>query len=675
MKRNTRRKSHVGARYMTLGILFCVICFAFVIVLGFVQLSGNVLPLDDDTVERTYTVPGLRGEIYDRNGVLLVGNSTSYDLVYEYGAMPDTRREINLSLLEIMDTLMRTGNGDKIADDLFILTGTYPNMKFDASLRDRDSDEYAQYTKFLARQKMEAGSTEAQDVMNYFVKRYKLYDTQYTAEEITTLIRLYYEMERVDFGQYQSYTIARNVNMSVISSLEESNIEGVNFEIREEREYAYPGIASHILGRLGKITAENKDYYLERNYPLDALVGTSGCEQAFEEWLRGSDGVAVIRYDKNGNQIEKFYKTEPIRGNDVYLTIDIELQIAAEQGLAENVQRVDSADAGAVTVMDPNSGAVYAIASYPTYDLTQFESVSYYQSLLANINLPLYNRALNGVYAPGSTYKIGAAMAALETDAIDLESTYVCEHTYPHYNGEYTCLGNHGTLNVIGAIRDSCNVFFYYLADQMGIDPMTNYTKRLGLGVDTGLELSNKSGMIAGPTYRKEAGLGAWFPGDNLSAAIGQSDHGYTPLQISVYLSSVVNGGTRYRAHLLDSVRKFYTAEPVSQTQPQVLDQVEFSEQTYEILIEAMGKVVSESTSLTAQFGSLPVTVGGKTGTAQVTGKKDYAVFSGFAPLENPEIVVSCVIEEGVAGSNAAYTVRCIMEKYFSIKSGNGALE
>ncbi len=664
MKKRVSRTRHTSARFLLVAILFGAICLAFLIAVGVYQIRGSFLPPKEEGFVRTYTVPGLRGEIYDRNGKLIVGNATSYDLVYEYGAMPETRREINDSLLATLSALNETGNGDKLADDYFILSGTYPDMSFVAELRDKESNEYYYYKKFLSRQEMEREETEAEDVVEYFVKRYGLSTSRYSKSEITSLIRLYYEMERVDFGQYQSYTIAKGINRKLITRLEESNIEGVNFDIQAERVYEYPGVASHILGQLGKITAENAEQYIALGYPLDALVGVSGCEAAFEEYLRGQDGVMVIRYDDNGNQIEKYYEVEPTRGNDVYLTIDIDLQIAAEESLKENVDRVDTAKGGAITVVDPNTGELLATASYPTYDLTKLSDSDYFESL-QNPRSPMLNRALQGVYPPGSTYKIGAAMAGLETGKIDKNHTETCNQVFndPKYNDHPTCLGTHGTINVVEAIRDSCNIFFYHLGDLLGVETMTNYTTRLGLGADTGLELGTSKGSVA--VTNKDQ------PGDTLRAAIGQATHGYTPLQLSVYMSSVVNGGTRYRAHVLKSVRKYYTGEIVYAPSVEVLDRVEFSDETYDTLIEGMRRVVAESDTLSSYFSGVGVQVGGKTGTAQVAGKHDYALFSGFAPLESPEIVVSCIIEEGKYGANAARTIIDVMEKYFEKTTEN----
>ena len=661
MRKGKAKSNNNTNRFIAVAVIFCVACIAFLIALGIRQAKGSSLPPKKSETVRYYTIPVARGEIYDRNGKKIVGNSENYDLVYEYGAMPDTREEINESLLGIMDAIKRTGNEIRLSDDLFVLDGTYPNMTFVSKMSDKESNEYYHYTKFLTRNGLSAESTGPADVAEYFVSRYGLAD--YSAEQKTTLIRLYYEMERVDFGSYQSYTIAEDINEALVTAIKEAGIEGAVFDIPSDRVYLYPGVASHILGRLGKITAETAEYYLSLGYGLDETVGTSGCEAAFEEYLRGTDGELCVEYDKNGKIIKEYYTKQPKRGKDVYLTIDIELQLAAEKALAENVEMTEYSDAGAVTVLDPNTGKVLATVSYPTYDLSQFDSKEYYNSLVEDENLPLYNRALQGVYAPGSTYKIGVALAALECGYIDSSTCFTCNEVY--YTG-HTCLHNHGDETVIGAIRDSCNIFFYNVGEMMGISSITDYTERLGLGVDTGLELGDKNGMIAGPEYADQ-----WWLGDDLNASIGQSDHGYTPLQLSVYIASVVNGGTRYNTHILDSVREFYTGNIISETETSVADKVDFSDETYDLLIEAMREVVESNETLKKHFEDVPVTVGGKTGTAQVDGKIDYAVFCGFAPLESPEIVISCVIEEGRYGQNAAYAVGKIMETYFALYGDN----
>jgi penicillin-binding protein 2 len=645
--------------------VFTLICAVFVVALAVIQIKGSKNPDDQrDITVRTVTVPGLRGEIYDRNGKLLVGNATTYDLIFEYGAMPDTRREINASLLSILDGLNKTGNGDKLSDDLFVLDGYYPDYQYVSAMSDKDSDEYYHFLRVMKANEMDAKKTTAKDLVDYYVSRYKLSEDLYSSSEISALIRIYYEMERVGFGAYQSYTLAKDVSMSAVTYVEEARIEGATFSLGTERVYAYPGIASHILGRVGKITAENVEYYSDLGYPMDAMVGTEGCEKLFEEYLRGSDGIMVIEYDKDGNIINKYYKTEPVGGHDVYLTIDIDVQIAAEQALAESVKSISGATGGAVSVLDPKSNAVLALASYPTYDLTRFDDKEYVNTLINNGHSPFLNRALNGVYAPGSTYKLGVALAALEEGVIDANTTFVCNGVY-HAHGNPTCTHVDGVTDVTKAIRNSCNIFFYNVLDTAfpNIDSVTKYTTRLGLGVPTGIELDESIGTIAGPSYKAQNAI--WYKRDDLSASIGQSDHGYTPLQLSVYTSSLINGGTRYSAHLLDSVHKFYTGETVYSKDATVLDSITIDPDIYNIIVNAMGEVVSENPEVLDSFKNLKVQVGGKTGTSQVTGKNDYAVFTGVAPLDSPEIVASCVIEQGKYGYNAAVPVGKIFEAYF----------
>lgn len=669
--KNFQSKQNVTHRFVIPAIVFTLICVVFVIVLAVIQIKGAKNPDERrDVTVRTVTVPGLRGEIYDRNGKLLVGNATTYDLVFEYGAMPDTRREINASLLSILEGLSKTGNGDKLSDDLFILDGYYPDYQYVSAMSDKDSNEYYHYLRVMKANELDPKKTSLDDLVDYYVSRYKLSEELYSNAEINALIRIYYEMERVGFGAYQSYTIAKDISMSAVNYVEEARIEGATVASGTERVYAYPGIASHILGRVGKITAENAEYYSELGYPMDAMVGTEGCEKLFEEYLRGQEGTMVIEYDKDGNIINKYYKTEPVGGNDVYLTIDIDIQIAAENALAESVKSISGATGGAVSVLDPKDNAVLALASYPTYDLTRFDDSEYVKTLINNGHSPFLNRAINGVYAPGSTYKLGVALAALEEGVIDANTTFICKDTNGDNKGDYhahgnpTCTHVDGVTDVTKAIRNSCNIFFYNLLDTAfpNIDSVTKYTTRLGLGVPTGIELDESIGTVAGPSFKAEN----WYKRDDLSASIGQSDHGYTPLQLSVYTSSLVNGGTRYSAHLLDSVHKFYTGDTVFSKETEILDSITIDPDIYKIIENAMGEVVSENPEVYDAFKALDVKVGGKTGTSQVDRKNDYAVFTGVAPLESPEIVASCIIEQGIYGYNAAYPVGKIFEAYFN---------
>ncbi|MBQ7384245.1 MAG: hypothetical protein IJV72_05585 [Clostridia bacterium] len=662
------------ARYISVLSVFVVVMLVYVVVLAVIQVKGAKSPVEENPAAytRTVTVSGLRGEIYDRNGVLLVGNSTSYDLILEYGAIPDTTSELNRVILEIFEAIEATESEDKLCEDYYIFHGTYPRLHYLEEVTYSNSPEYEYLAEILDANGIEEPQTveeleEALDkLVDIFISKYKLDPALYSPSEITTLLRVRYGMERIKFGVYQPYTIASDIDMELVSYIKEANIEEATLKVSSERHYEYPGYASHILGRLGKIQAEDADYYTKLGYPLDSYVGTSGCEKEFEEALHGQDGTMEISYDADGNIISEEYIKQPISGNDVYLTIDIELQIEAEDSLRDtiNSSSLPYSEAGAVVALDPNNGDVLAIASYPTYDLTQFGSQEYFNSLLENPANPLFDRALLGEYAPGSIYKLGSALSALENEQINRSTEINCSKIYPHLHNP-TCLGTHGDINVIKAIGVSCNCFFYEIGMQMGIDKISQYTTGLGLGVPTGIELPERTGTVAGSKFRDENGLTPWGQGDDLSAVIGQSDHTYTPLQLGVFVSSISNGGDRYNAHLLHSVKKFYTGETVFEYTPTVLNTVEFSQTTYDTLIDGMRQVILESPNLVGYFDDVGVTVGGKTGTAEVSGKKDFALFAGVAPLDNPEIVAVCVLEEGVNGRYAAIPVSDIFKKYF----------
>ncbi len=661
----SQRKPNITARYVGLCAAFAVICIAFLVALAVIQIKGPTTEYNPDGDNaRRISVAGLRGEIYDRNGKIIVGNSTSYDLLYEYGAMPSDAKDVNAELLCVLKSLESTSESQKLVKGYFPLTGTYPEVAYSAAISNTSSEEYAALMRVFKRRNLKEDTT-AEELANYYVKHFKLSDEIYTPEEIFSLMRIWYEMDCVDFGEYQpSYTLASDVSDELVALIEEQKIMGATFKATTERVYYYPEVASHILGRVGKITAENAEYYSELGYSMDSYVGISGCEYAFESILHGQDGVLLIKYDQNGNVTEKYYEKEPISGNDIYLTIDIDLQIAAEEGLEYAAGLVSGSRGGALTAIDPNSGAALAIASYPTYDLSKFSDAAYYNSLLADENSPLYNRALSGVYAPGSTYKIGVALAALEAGETSTSDICYCDGVYDGLDNP-KCNSVHGYVDIFTAIQESCNIFFYNLGYDMGINSITAYTTRLGLGAPTGIELGDRDGLVASPEYRQENNLNAWGKRDDVSAAIGQSDHGYTPLQLSIYMASIVNGGTRYNAHVLDSVRHFYTGEILSSYEVTVADAVSFSSNTYDVLIESMGRVVSQNPEVAQYFKNVSVAVGGKTGTAEVAGQADNALFCGFAPLNNPQIVVSCIIEEGQHGYFASAAVAKVMEQYF----------
>ena len=489
-------------------------------------------------------------------------------------------------------------------------------------------------------------------------------------------------MEAVGFSRANDYVLAKDVSMETVTHEKELGIAGIGFSTNASRVYCFPGYASHILGQTGPIYAEEWSYYKELGYAMNARVGKSGCEAAFEAYLHGQDGVKVVVEDADGRIISEYMKTEPVAGQDVYLTIDINLQIAAEEALKENVQYIQNnhnrpdCKAGALVAMDPQSGAVLALASYPSYDLTTYNRD--YNELASNDALPLLNRALSGLYAPGSTFKPGMVAAGLTEGIVTASTKLECAGTYTYYqsyqpdcwiHNSSGAVKQHGWINAAEALRVSCNCYFYELGRRLGITNMNLYCRMFGLGYSTGIELGEQTGSLAGPDHRADMHGLEWQPTDTIAAAIGQSDNAFTPLQLGVYTSTLFNGGTRYAAHLLLKVRDFSTRTDTMVTTPTVLSQFTLPEANRLTVIEGMEQMVATSSEVSRYMKNVPVTVAGKTGTAQTGSKStENGLFICAAPSKSPEIVVVSVIERAGGGSYSAMSAGRVLEAYYKNK-------
>ena len=683
------RQTHT-LRYLGIVALFCLVCVIYLGRLFFIQISGRENQYTADTTQREVTVQAVRGEIYDRNGVKLVANRYSYDLSLAHAQFFSLSvQERNEVCLGVQNALAKRGGEGVREQKFFPFEGTYPNYTYSADTLDGDSIRYYRLKHVLGDVGLKADTT-AIDLRDYYTDTYDLLqldnqgNRRYSDKEIDTLIRMYYDIDATRFRSSGEYILCEGVDMSLMTYIKEQNIKAVNFTVNVAREYCYPGYASHILGLVGPIYSEEWEYYNELGYQMNAIVGKSGCEAAFESYLRGTDGKVRIKEDANGNVIEVEVLTEAIAGNDVYLTIDINLQIAAEDGLAENVADVversqglveNGAEcrSGAAVAMNPNTFEVLAIASYPTYDLTSYNAD--YNLLAQDPAQPLLNRALNGTYAPGSTLKPGMAAIALTDDAIVASTHISCSGRYKGTVGCSTYGTNHwGSIDVTDAIAYSCNSFFCEIGDRLGIQKMENYLTQFGLGQSTGLELGGSKGILAGPTYRGEIqSPEQWQPGMTWQAAIGQSDHQLSPVQMAAYIATLCNGGTRYSAHLLHSVYRFGNDEPIyayTQTENTVLSRMDIAQADLNTVFEGMRKVVTETSSVRRWINSstIPVTVGGKTGTAQTGGDCDNALFVAAAPYNDPDVVISVVLEKGYSGGLASLTAARILEAYYNEK-------
>ncbi len=652
------------ARIVFLGVFFLLVCLLYVSRLVNMQIANPEFFAGSG---RTYTekavIQAVRGEIFDRNGNKLAANEYHYDLAFDQTLLPKQEETVNASLDALFTLLSRQGRADLLLPSL-----------------SRNDAFYA----FLSQNGLEKDIL-TKDLMAFLFDRYAIDESLPCRKEIA-LIR--YEWETSHKNTESPYPLLSDLDVSLIGVLEEADIRGLTILKRVVRVYPYAGYASHVLGTTGKIHREDLAYYSELGYPMDAIVGVSGAEKAFESILHGTDGTLALTLDKNGRVIDQKVTKEPVAGQDVYLTLDIELQIAAEKALAENIESIrtkglnsgkalngDDCRTGALAAVDPRDNSILVLASYPSYDLNTYYSD--YASLLADPDTPLLNRSLSGTYAPGSVFKPAVAAAALENGIITpydrINDTGVYDYYAPSYSPRcwyYSYYGRgHGEQNVTVAIMYSCNYFFYDIGRRLGIERMNAYCKQLGLGQATGIELYEEKGTLAGPESREISGLGIWNPGDTLQAAIGQIENAFTPLQMSVYMSALLNGGTRYEAHLFDHAATFYRGEVTSDHQTQVLSQAQMSESTVSVIKNAMKSVMEDGTA-SRLFANYEIATGGKTGTAQVSAKKsNNAVLSVFAPFDQPEIVVTCIIEQGVNGTDAGPSVKAVLDRYFSVGS------
>lgn len=693
------KREHL-ARYVFLGAFFCITCLIFIARLVSIQIAGQDYYTETSgqkTYTRTEIIQAQRGNIYDCNGTALISNEFSYNLYLDAGSLPTAAEERNAILLNIVKTARENG-----AEEAFSMPENPFSKKEDIVTLDGDFMETVygrRLTKLLTDLNFppkDDGTWEEEDLSDAYdalLLRYGIVDSEgkelYSAEDGVLLFALRLDMELNNFSAAEPYTILTDISVELISQILEGSTRGVRVSSEAERVYHFPGVASHILGRVGRITAENAEYYEELGYSMDAIVGVDGAEKAFEEYLHGVDGELTIVEDGYGNVLEQYVSQEPVAGQHVYLTIDIELQQAAEKALADNIAMIaengaasgtplsgEDADAGALTAVDAKTGAVLALASYPTYDLSTFSET--YADLVQDEKAPLFNRALEGTYAPGSTFKPGVAAAALQEGIITPQTEIQDLGQYTYYTDYqprcwiYTPrygMRTHGYVNVSEAIQVSCNYFFYEVGRQLTITKIDEYCEKYGLGQPTGIELSEKTGVLAGPAYREENGK-IWYDGDTLQAAIGQSDHLFTPLQLSVYIATLLDGGDRMGAHILKETRD-YLGNVLYEAQPEVIDSVQLDDIVVETVQNAM-KDVTENGSAARVFVNYPISVGGKTGTAQVSeDSSDNATFIAFAPFDDPQIVATCVIEHGANGTDAGFAIRDLFNSYFFPESSD----
>lgn len=493
---------------------------------------------------------------------------------------------------------------------------------------------------------------------------------------------LYEQLLRTKGVNQTAYRFAADVNIDFISRVKELSIPGVSIEATTTRQY-HTTYAAHLLGRVAAIDPDEwTSYYKtadidgdgEPDYQMNDTVGKEGAERAFENYLRGSSGVRALERNTSGKVVSETWLTDPKPGNNVVLTIDLDLQGTVEDVLANSIPKLASKEVqgAACVILDVNNGDVLASASYPTFSLA-----AYGQDIAKNGSdplRPLFNRALLGTYPPGSTFKMVTAIAGLEEGIITPSTKILDKGAYTYYPGTppkcwiYRQHGTtHGLVNVSEAIKVSCNYFFFDVGRRLGIDRLVDYATRFGLGQKTGIELTERSGVMASREYTESLGQ-KWYDGNTLSVAIGQENSAFTPIQLANYIATLVNGGTRYSTHLLKEVKASDFTSVEYSYQPQVLSTIDIQPKNLEAVKAGMLALTSDG-SVSRYFQNLGVKVGAKTGSAQISAQTESnAVFVCFAPYDKPEIAMAIVVEHGGSGSELGAMAADILSYYFSAK-------
>lgn len=669
-------------------IVVIVISVIFIATLFNLQIVNgeNYREQSEKRMLRTKNITAPRGEIYDRNGVILATNKLSYDVeLYKVRVSTKEQNDGILRLVEILNE-----NSDKV----------YSTFPVNDDLNGFNFENTEEEQKWKKEMKLDSTLTFDQ-VIDKYIEKYELQDYSDNRLNQIKMIEIKYEANLNGYSLFNSATIAKDISQKSVAKIgeEKYKIYGISIVSVPKRYYPNGNLLSHTIGYVSKISSTEYEKKKEEGYNVNSVIGKSGIEQSFEKYLRGNDGVIKEETDTLGNVSSQTETNEAKSGDNVTLTIDYRLQKVAEESLLNTInglqngtlvgKKFSDANAGAVVVLDVDSGEVLASASYPTYDINSLIggiSLKDWNALQNNSLHPMLNRVVSGTYSPGSTFKMLVGMAGLMNGKITVDEKYYDPGIYPYgyhpkcwlYTDRHM---THGWINIEGAIKGSCNCYFYEVGRRIGISEIVKYAKLFGLGQKTGIELSGEvAGTIAGADDKSEDGLKSpWYLGDTLSAAIGQSGSSYTPIQLANYIATIANGGKLNKVSLIKSVDNEVagTSESLADINKYTSEYtgVNFEEKDLNINSEYIDAIKKGMLSVTSETGGTSyivfknsdIQVAGKTGTAQVPNGNNNGIFVGFAPYDNPKIAVVAVIEHGGEGTYTANVVKPIMEEYFNI--------
>lgn len=683
-------KKQFHRRGLGMLLLLAVILFGLGSSLYDAQMihGAEYLARSQNSIAETQTVEAARGDILDRYGRVLVSNRVTYQVALNTDAMEKNRNDILLALIRIARDA-----GVEWEDTLPITAQPPFRYTTDTPFQYPTTDEEGSPTTSLTRLgrlavKMKwiddptadgaqgAPLPTAEELLEKMRESFQL---ELEGADMRAVAGVLYELYyRSMVNSWPPYVFAEGVDIDFISKVKEQGLSGVEIEAATVRTYNTE-YAAHLLGRVGAI--ENWDAYKNLDldgdgtpdYEMDDTVGKEGAELAFESYLRGTAGVREVERNTSGKVVSEKWTTAPQPGDNVVLTIDIDLQKQVEDILSQAIPQLASEDTegAACVVMDVNRAEVLASASYPSYHLATYSADLAENS--ADPLKPFLNRAFQGVYAPGSTFKMVTAVAGLESGIIEPDTEIMDTGVYTYYQDDgpqcwywRQYRRKHGLVNVSEALEVSCNVFFFDVGRRVGIQGLQEFAAKFGLGEPTGIELYEETGVMAGPEYTQSMGQ-TWYEGSTLSVAIGQESSQFTPLQLANYIATLVNGGTRYSAHLLKEVKSSDFSQVLYTYEPEVLDSIDIQPENLDAVKAGMLALTTGKGSLARYFQDLPVQVGAKTGSAQVNAETESnAVFVCFAPYDDPQIAISLVVEKGGSGSTLASIAADILRYYFS---------
>ena len=686
---NQEERKTAIRRMRVLVAAACILMLLYGLRLIFLQLVNG----DDfksqatNTTDYKFTVTAARGDIVDSRGERIATSVTGYNVVLNKLLMGD--EDLDGMLQKIVELLR--ANGESWNDTLLIsqpdAAGNYTFTAEEGSTRDQ---------KALAAMKDNLGLQQyatANDVMEKLVEDYDL--ASYPLSWQRTLGGIHYEMQLQAFSNVNNFIMAENVSEATVATIKEHSLSLPGVEIVETstRSYEQSMVLPHVLGRVGKITAEKwkvtdengqTTYPLrEKGYNMNDIIGISGLESAYEDELRGKDGVETITRNSDGVIVDTALTTVPEPGHTVQLTIDSRFQKAVDKALAENIDMINrvyntgsmKAAACAAVVLDVKDGSVLAASNYPSFDQNLY--ATQYSEYSADESLPLFNRALQGLYTPGSTFKPAVAVAALDAGVINRYSTVYCNGVYTYYDTyrpKCTRHGHSGNIDVITAIKWSCNIFFYDVGRRTTSDVYDAYAYKMGLGTRTGVEVNEATGRL---TTKNDSNYIASL---DVQAAIGQGNTVVTPVQLATYAGTLANRGVRYRTHFVKAILDTNTGKVLQETQPEVMDVIEDRGDTFDLVRQGMIGV-SETVSGLKNY---PVTIACKSGTPQRSEtyyvgstRKHYTntMMIAYGPAEDAEIALGIVIEYGGGGARAGNLVADIFNAYAALKEGSLTVE